>query len=69
MERKKVQCRVTIMGNEQERERQREREREREGAGWRSKTLSSTCASGRAMSRMLGCPRGSPFSSREKVTW
>lgn len=34
-----------------------------------SKTSSSTCASGKTTSIMLGWPRGSPFSSREKMTW
>lgn len=46
------------------------RERRRDRGRWdRSKTSSSTCASGKATSMMLGWPRGSPFSSREKMTW
>lgn len=35
----------------------------------KSKTLSITCASGKVTSKMLGWPRGSPFSSLEKMTW
>lgn len=44
-------------------------EYESKDRGRLGKTSSSTCASGKATSIMLGWLRGSPFSSREKMTW
>lgn len=41
----------------------------REWKAGQRETSSSTCASGKATSMMFGWPRGSPFSSREKMTW
>lgn len=58
--------RMKISGNEHKTAIKRRRDRERLD---KSKTSPSTCASGKATSIMLGWPRGSPFSSREKMTW
>ena len=62
-----MQCRMTIMENEHERAEEKggsgvggEKDRERLD---KSKTSSSTCASGKATSMMLGMPLGSPPSS------
>lgn len=57
---------MKIMGNEHKTATESEGDREKLD---KSKTSSGTCASGKATSMMLGWPRGSPFSSREKMTW
>lgn len=68
----KVWYRMTIKGNDRERstdsKKKKEKKKNRERLE-KSKTSSSTCASGKATSMMLGWPLGSPFSSREKMTW
>lgn len=58
--------RMNGMGNEHKTATDSERETENLDT---SKISPSTCASGKATSMMLGWPRGSPFSSREKITW
>lgn len=59
--------RMKIMGNEHKTATDSERKTDKDPD--KRETSSCTCASGKATSMMLGWPRGSPFSRREKMTW